>query len=304
MTSWKPHWEHWLTKWITAWQGSMRALASILPFLRVCSWPFLVLYSNTNTRIWQFSPKKIYKRPSAPISTAKILFAAITYCRHFNLMVHLISGHGPQVIYCPSDFILLTSLPQTHFPCYVNSKPPLQFLPKMDINLWPNVTALFSSRDPFANWRDLCISVLAPAAACTTSCLLACSCNHCTFRRRCCRHPPPLLSDKMQYIHSSSHSSCTSLPWPLVGLSNSQPLVLSLVLLLLLLLLLQFQPSVEMHALAAASRRRDSAAWSEPAAPENNVVFPFWKNLPNLKLNLKLKVSFASLILLREPVKN
>ena len=104
----------------------------LLPFLRVCSWPFLVLYSNTNTRIWQFSPKKIYKRPSAPISTAKILFAAITYCRHFNLMVHLISGHGPQVIYRPSDFIHLTSLPQTHFPCYVNSKPPLhlQFPPK------------------------------------------------------------------------------------------------------------------------------------------------------------------------------
>ena len=83
MTSWKPHWEHWWTKWITVWQGSIRALASILPFLRVCSWPFLVLYSNTNTRIWQFSPKKIYKRPSAPISTAKILFAAITYCRHY-----------------------------------------------------------------------------------------------------------------------------------------------------------------------------------------------------------------------------
>ena len=113
----------------------------LLPFLRVCSWPFLVLYSNTNTRIWQFSPKKIYKRPSAPVSTTKILFAAITYCRHFNLMVHLISGHGPQVIYCPSDFILLTSLPQTHFPCYGNSKLPLQFLPK---NVYQLVTERIS----------------------------------------------------------------------------------------------------------------------------------------------------------------
>merc|ERR1719447_2156871 len=53
----------------------------------------------------------------------------------------LISGHGPQVIYCPSDFILLTSLPQTHFPCYGNSKLPLQFIPK---NVYQLVTERIS----------------------------------------------------------------------------------------------------------------------------------------------------------------